>query len=332
MVSEQPVLSVLLPTDSLSTVRDSLECFRTQEDNEQLEIVIAAPVEARIDGSEPELAGFQHVQIVEIERRDWEAGDLTRLTKACARAVRVARGPLVVFAESHAFPRPGYVRALIRAHAEPWGAVGPSVSNANPSAVSWSSLFMDYGRWVDYAERGPKDDVPGHNSAYRRTALLALGPRLDDLLHANSVMHAELRAAGYELMMEPDAVVDHMNVSSFGWSMRERFQSGRNFAAVRCRDWPTHRRAAYTLGAPLIPPVRLWRTLREVRRARRSRQLPQILPVLLIALCFGAAGEATGYATGRSGETRLLCDIELHRTQYLKPSHRRRWQPALEPA
>ena len=55
-------------------------------------------------------------------------------------------------------------------------------------------------------------------------------------------------------------------------------------------------------------------------------------PVLLIALCFGAAGEATGYATGRPGGTRLLCDIELHRTRYLKRSQRRRWQPTLGPA
>ncbi len=219
------------------------------------------------------------------------------------RAVRAATAPLLLFAESHAYPRPGYVQALLKAHRERWVVVGPAIGNANPdSLVSWSSLFMDYGPWVDYAESGPMHDVPGHNSVYKRSILMALDSRMAELMTADSIMHGELRRAGYELAMEPEAVVDHLNVSGFYWALRERFQSGRAFGAVRARNWSPPRRLAYTLASPLIPFVRLRRMLSDIRRTGRSEQLlPQVLPVLTLSLFVSAAGEAVGYATPQEG-------------------------------
>ena len=318
MSIEPPVLSLLLVTDSLATVRTVLAAFLAQAGADRLEIVIAAPTDAGVTGAEPELQGFAWVQVVNLDSVD-------NLPAARVRAVRAATAPLLLFAESHAYPRAGYLKALVQAHREPWAIVGPAIGNANPaSLMSWTNLFMDYGPWVDYATRGPKHDVPGHNSVYKRSILIGLGPRLDELMTADTIMHGELRKAGHELAMEPAAVVDHLNVSDFYWALRERFQSGRAFATARSSHWSPLRRVAFTAASPLIPLVRLRRVLRDIRRTGRSRQLlPRLLPTLLLALSVSAAGEALGYALGRTGGCRLLYDMELHKTRYLGRSDRR---------
>lgn len=318
MTPLEPSLSILLVTDSLATVATVLSAFREQDGSEQLEVVIAAPRDAAITGDEPELDGFCRIQVVQVD-------DVSNMPAARVRAVRAATAPLLLFAESHAYPRPGYVRALLEAHRESWVVVGPAIGNANPeSLVSWSSLFMDYGPWVDYAKRGPMHDVPGHNSAYKRSVLLGLDSRMAELMTADSILHSELRRAGHELALEPDAVVDHLNVSGFYWALRERFQSGRAFGTVRSRDWSPPRRLAYTLGSPLIPFVRLRRMLSDIRRAGRSRQLlPQLLPVLTVSLLVSAAGEMVGYALRRKGSLELLYDMELHKTWYLGRADRK---------
>jgi len=321
MDANAPVVSILLPTDSLATVRSVLAEFRTQAGSERVELVLTVPRGTAVAGDEPELEGFGSVQIVEVEQA-WN------VPAARARAIRAARAPLVVFAETHSYPRPGYLQALVTAHENPWAVVGPVITNANPqSLVSWACLLLDYGPWLDRAERGPHDDVPGHNAAYKRDVLTALGARLDELVAADNLMHAELRAAGHELAMEPDAVVEHLNVSRFSAAMRERFEAGRNFAAIRARQWPRSRGLAYALGSPLIPIVRLRRALAHIRRvARSSELLPQLLPVLSAALVVSAAGEALGYAFRTPGNDALLFDLEMHKMRYLRRSDQELWE------
>ena len=70
---------------------------------------------------------------------------------------------------------------------------------------------------------------------------------------ADTIMHAEFRARGQELFLEPAARVDHLNVSRLRWALIERFESGRTFAGMRARGWSWPRRLAYALGSPLIP-------------------------------------------------------------------------------
>jgi hypothetical protein len=311
-VSASPAVSILLPTDSLATVRAVLAAFASQAGIEQAELVLAVPCASGVSGAEPELRCFCSVRVVEVDEA-WN------VPAARAAALRAAGAPVVVFAETHAYPRPGYLRALLAAHEQGWTVVGPAIANANPaSLVSWALLYLDYGRWVEPVRPGAYDDVPGHNAAYKRAALLALGASLDGLMPADNLMHRELRARGHRLAMEPEAVVDHVNVSSFKPALRERFHAGRVFAMFRARDWPPYRRLAYTLGSPAIPLVRLSRTLSNMRRTGRSRQLlPRILPVLTAALLASAAGEAIGYTLRRPGDRRTLYNMELRKLDYL---------------
>ena len=78
------------------------------------------------------------------------APGLDSLERARLTGIQEARAPLVAFVETHSYQEQGWARALVEAHGEPWGAVGPSVTNANPTgAISWAGLFLDYGEWLE---------------------------------------------------------------------------------------------------------------------------------------------------------------------------------------
>jgi len=314
-LSEPPEISVLLPTDSFETVEKILACLRAQPRAGNLEIVLVAPPTAGLEDGDARVHGFAGVRVI-------EAPDVAALPQARARALRAASAALVLFAETHAYPNAEYLDRLVEAHAGgPWPVVGPAIGNANPgSLMSWASLLMDYGRWVHAEERGAIEDVPGHNSVYKRDRLLELND-LDELMTADTIMHAELRARGHELYLEPDARVDHLNVSQFRWALVERFESGRTFAGMRARGWALPRRLAYALGSPLIPLVRFRRIRRYLGRCRDAPSLVRLGPALGLALGVSAFGEFVGYLLGR-GKTANLYDMELHKVRYVRRRER----------
>jgi hypothetical protein len=314
--SPPPELSVILVTDRLATIRKTLVHFRAQDGSDRLEIVIAALKETAPEEDADELRGFGSVKILRVD-------DISEMPLVRAAAVQIASGALVVFAESHAYPRPGYVDAVLRAHREERrAAVGPSMANANGgSLVSWVGLFLDYGPWVANRYRCAAEDVPGLNSAYQRKLLLEFGDDLAAQLRAATLMHYELRARGYELYLEPDAVCDHLNSSRLLWSVAEHFQSGRKFAGQRSRRWPWRRRLLFAGGSPLIPAVRLRRVLRQVRRTGHAELLPGLLAPLALVLAASALGELVGYVSG-PGQSQLLFRMELFKSLYTRPSDR----------
>ena len=82
--------------------------------------------------------------------------------------------------------------------------------------------------------------------------------------------HADLRARGHLLYLEPAAKTYHLNVS-LPWSwLEERLVGGRSFAAARSHEWSIPQRAAYALASPLIPFVRFGRILKDMRRSRSA--------------------------------------------------------------
>jgi Glycosyl transferase family 2 len=316
MASVPAEISVVLVTDGLATLRKTLAYLRAQAGADRMEIVIVATRPEDIPLTAPELEKFAQVQVLPIE-------DVSSPPSARAKAVRAATAPLVLFAETHSYPRPGYIETLVRAHHQgPWAAVGPSMGNANPdSALSWANLMLDYGRWVPDDQRGVIDDVPGHNAAYKRAALLEFGDDLPRQLRADSIMHRELRERGHELYFESAARTDHLNVSLFRWSVVERFFASRHFAGLRARGWSLPRRLLYIVGAPLIPAVRLRRILDFVRRSEEAPPLRRLLPALGFTLTASALGEAVGYAAG-PGRGGFSYEIELYRSRFVRPEDR----------
>jgi hypothetical protein len=281
---------VLVTPDYYQTVARTISALRAQSHAEQLELVLVAPDLKLVDLPAKEQRGFGAVRFVQI-------GDVKRFAAAQAAGVRAATAEVVVFAEDHAFPQPGWADALIAAHRGPWTVVGPAVLNANPESVtSWADFLLGYGRWRVPVAAGSTGHVPGHNSSYKRDALLSYGSDLTEWLQAPALLHADLAARGLQLYLEPAAMVSHTNFSSTRVWLRTRFHAGRAFAAARARRWTMARRVMHAMATPLVPFVRVARIFHESRRQDQPAGFfLRIAPLLWFGLALDAFGEFIGY-------------------------------------
>jgi hypothetical protein len=303
----KPALSVIIVTpDSYDTIRNLMGALRAQTAREALELVIVAPAASALSSGMAELDGFCGYCIVEV-------GIVRTVAEAKAVGVRHATAPVVVMTEDHSLPAPGWAQALIDAHGQGFEAVGPAVENGNPeSLISWADFIIGYGPWFDPPAAGEVEDLPGHNSSYKRELLLEYKGRLVDMLAAESTMHQELRAHGRRLYLEPRARTFHANFTRLLPWMFYLLRSGRMYAAQRAESWSPARRGAFGAGSFLIPLVRLRRLLPGVRRSC-PELMPRVLAPLLFALIVDAAGQCMGYSfgAGRAGEK--LARLEFHR-------------------
>jgi hypothetical protein len=308
----------VLVTDVWATIEKTVEHLRRQTARDRLELVVVAPEESELVVDEAAVGdlggGCQVVRVPEIRSLSW----------ARAPGVRAARAPIVVFGESHSYPEERWAEALLDAHRGPWAAVGPQVRNANPEArLSWVNLFLDYGPWLGPTSGGELGDLPGHNSAYKKVALLELGDDLSELLEAETLMHVALRRRGHRLYQEPGAILYHLNVTRVSAWLQERFQTGRRFGGARGHEWALWRRVAYALGSPLIPFVRLPRLLRDRARIGAREELSGwAFPLLLVALVVSAFGEFVGYLFGSGDSMYELSEIELHKERFISRRER----------
>lgn len=243
-----------------------------------------------------------------------------------AAGVRAAHAPIVALGEDHAFPERGWAQALLARHAAGWTAVGPAVRNANPATVvSWCDFLAGYGPWMAPARGGEREMLPGHNTSYRRDALVALGDRLEEGLAVEAVMQRDLPSgAAGRLCVEPGAVTHHVNFAIRRSYLRAAYLGGRTFAAARSRDWRTPRRLVYSAAAALIPLIRLVRIVRRLEAPHRA-QLPlvRVVPALLVGLAVDAAGQAVGSARGAPPSvTAELAELEFDRWRHVPPSDR----------
>jgi hypothetical protein len=309
-------MSVVLPADSYATIRDTLAALRAQSVRHRLELVIVAQSADGLGSPNGATDGFGAVKVAQI-------ADLYPLPQARAHGVLAASAPVVLFAESHCYPAPRHCEALLDAHRGPWAAVGPAIGNANPDTMrSWAALYMDYGPWVDAARAGEVDNLPGHNSSYKRSVLVDYGDCLEAMMESSLARQADLRSRGHRLYLEPGARTHHLNVTRSLLWIEERYVGGRAFAAARSGPWSRMRRVLYAAGSPLIPAVRMRRILGDVRRSGNGRLLPRLLPALALGLAIGAVGEGVGYARGAGGALRRLNEMELHKVRCVRQADR----------
>lgn len=323
MTTSAALTLITLVNGGYAQARPILNHVRRQSCVHMIELVMVTPSRTQFQADEAELAVFHSYQIVEM--------DVRRSTpEARAAGVRQAHAPIVAFVEEHSFPAPGWAEALIQAHQGPWAAVGPVIANANPdSLVSWANLAIEYGPWLDHTPAGVRDHLPGHNSSYKRDVLLAYGERLPAMFDAESVLHWDLRAQGYQLYLEPRARTYHINISAFMPSLILRFYGGRLFAAARSRQWTWPRRLLYLAAGQLIPVVRLIRTARWLLQpGRPGHRLPRLLPVIALFLIVDGIGEMLGYALGMGSAMSTISDMEFDRQRYLTPTDRQGGGPA----
>lgn len=317
-----PALSVVLAcTDDGASVRTTVGHLAAQTIAPRIELVVVRGAGA----GAPRPAGaaaFAAYRILEVDRVD-------SVARANAAGIRAARAPVVALAEDHCFPEPGWAEALVAAHEGPWAAVGPAIANANPgAAVSWADFVIGYGPWAEPVAPGEAAFLPGHNSSYKREALLAYGDRLEGMLEAETVLHLDLRSRGHRLLLCPEARARHVNFSLLRSWLRVQVHNGRTFAAVRAEGWTPRRRALYAAASPLIPPLRLARCLPVVRRVRPAHpRAVRALPLMAVGLVLDGAGQMLGYARGPGRSPGALARYEFRRIDHVRRADRAAFAP-----
>lgn len=304
-----PAMSVILVTDVFENIRRPFNHLAAQTIRDRLELVIVTPTNEALtfDSSK-----FASVRIIKVE-------SIKSMPAARARGVREATAPIVAFVETHSFPAPEWAEALLERYSGGWSVVGPMVVNANPkSIISRANYALDYGRWSVPSAGGETDILPGHNSSYKRSILLSLGQKLDEVLEAEFALHWDLHAQGYRLYLEPRARILHLNITAPRSWIAERIHAGRLMAGIRSQNWSPARRMIYFAGAPLIPFVRLARLLRDSVRSHQEKKLDLIVaPALMVSLAVSAFGEMIGYGFGSGDALAAIFDMEIHREAHI---------------
>ena len=314
---KSPSLSVILATPGVyATIRKTIQHLLSQTIRHQLEVVIVATSRAHLQLEDEELAPFCSSQVVEL-------GSMRSIGNANAAGIRRAKAQIVALAEDHCFPDPQWAERLIAAHQGPWAAVGPGVRNANPNtAVSWADLFIGYGPWLTPTPSREAEFLPGHNTSYKRDVLLEYENQLDSMMQAETVLHWDLREKGHRLYMESAASVAHTNFSLWSSWIPAQFYNGRLFAGIRARQKPPSWRMAFTLGAPLIPAVRLWRIWAGLSSQELKVRFLRCLHTLTIGLVLDGVGQMIGYAIGVGNALEKVAQYEADRFQHIRKQDR----------
>lgn len=308
--ASQPLLSVLCVTpDTLATLEPLFRALVEQTIATQLEIVLVAPAGAI---NEPLPFASNAFNIV---TRVTGAPDATNPVLR-ASAVRSARAAYIAFTEDHCFPEPGWAEALVEALDSGAMGAGPIMVSANPSnAVSRANFLLEYGPWSHVGAAGRVRHLPGHNSAYRRDVLVALGTELDHVLELESPWLWQQSQAGATLLCVEKARSHHFNYSVLAPALPLRFYGGRVFGSNRAKEWSLLKRVLWVGALPLIIAVRWKRALEQAGKFMPSQPLlfHAVVPLLLSA---DSLGEVTGYLFGAGDATHQISGLEYHRGRF----------------
>ena len=204
----------------------------------------------------------------------------------------------VVVTEDHCVAMPHWPRALLDELDDPTvvAAAGPVHDVRRGGVWDRAAFLVDYAAFEQDA--GPARDaraLPGMNTAYRRAALTRLAESEPDRLDAPwEHAHGELAKHG-RLRWVPSSPIGHDKGFSAAHALRQRFASGRSFAARRARGLPGVARAAWAGAAVVVP-------LLGASRLRESGVSPMVFathgPAIGALLVAGGIGEAVGALLG----------------------------------
>ncbi|HYO46174.1 MAG TPA: glycosyltransferase [Gemmatimonadota bacterium] len=313
-----PLLSaIVVAPEGWPPVRNTVRHLAAQSIADQIEIVLVVPRGFAFDTDAAALDGFSGWRVAEVD-------GIVGGAAGYAAGVRAASAPFVVLTEDHCYPEPGWAEALIGAYDDRTAVVGPVVAHANEGgAIAWADYLLGYGPWLDPTPGGDVEYLPGHNSSYRRSALLPYEPDLDRWLEAESVLHWDMREKGWRLVLEPKARTHHFSFSRPSSWLKSTFLQSRAFAGRRTREAGLAKRLFWVAACPLIPAVRLRRCVRDSRRSAAGPSLVRTLPALTALLAVSALGEAVGYALGEGDAPQQVTRYEFRRDLHVSDRDRR---------
>jgi glycosyltransferase involved in cell wall biosynthesis len=220
--------------------------------------------------------------------------------------VRQARADIVVTTEDHCLVAADWYEQILQAHRESRdAAIGGAVENGScERLVDWAAYICEYGKFMRPFPARIETDLPGPNVSYKRWILEETSGDLLDRGVWENVLHARLAARGQTLRLDPSLIVYHAKRFGLAEFLGQRYHFGRSFAAGRVAGAPLATRVFFTVAAPLLPPLFLWRYARWVLGKRRFvGEFVKCLPLLALFAMTWSAGECLGYALGDGGSS-----------------------------
>lgn len=210
-----------------------------------------------------------------------------------------ARGDVVALTEDDCVVDTQWCGAVIRAHREPWVAVGGAVEPGEYTrARDWAVYFFEYGRFMLPFDQHESSVLPGNNVSYKRRALGETDLVQTEGFYDVSV-HEAWRRQGLPMLITPALRVTNQNAWPRSYVTINPFHHGRGFAARRVAGQSWQRRVLLALLAPLLPILQVYRVIRlTAARGRLIAQLVRAIPWFVVFGTSWAAGELVGYLFG----------------------------------
>jgi glycosyltransferase involved in cell wall biosynthesis len=282
----------------------------------------AASIGAAIAAVQAQAAGDMEVEIVVVDDGSSDdtvpraaaagarvlsvSGDRAGGNPAAARnlGASVSRGDPIVFLDADCTPLPGWLNAILAAHARGATMVGGSLDL--PPGLSPSARCDYYCSWYLVHSRRPAGVVPHHpppNLSVRRDAFLSTSgfTERQPFSYTNEERHwqAELRARGHAIWFEPAARAYHWNRPGFGNMLRRNYRWA--YTAVQAKHETQSARLAWLYRLPWLVvlvslPLAVAQTLFIAWCWLRTRRLEPL--VMLPAIFATRLAYATGMSVG----------------------------------
>ncbi len=235
-------------------------------------------------------------------------------------AVVAAKASVVAFLEDHCLAEPHWAEVLAGCIEQGWTGVGCEMYNANKSAgISQAVGLMNYGVYLAPAVRVETYLIPGHNGAYLRSALMALGDDLPVFLRSDTALNEALARRGGRLLLEPRAKVAHANETSLAAILAGYYYNTRAMVATRSQQfgWGAGQRWARILLWWAVPVIRLARLYTAVIRSRSDLIWPTMVwtPVMALAWLSTGIGQAVALVFGIGDADRKFLEYEAYQVR-----------------
>jgi len=213
-----------------------------------------------------------------------------------ALGIRQSVGEIVAITTAHCVPDKTWLSEIAKAHQDPTPAIGGAIENG-PSArpVDWAIYFCRYSPYMLPFPQDFAPEIAGDNASYKRDYLNRFQHAWQDGFWEPAV-HAELKKAGFRLLLVPSIIIHHRRSFGFLGFMKQRFQHGMKFGQERASRFSLLERMLYLAFSPAIPLIFLARISYQV--VRKRRHLGKLLiasPLLVLFLLSWSFGELLGY-------------------------------------
>ena len=295
VTTNQPKISVVVASHNAgATIEECLAALIDQRPEDGVEIMV---VDNSSDGTNRIIKRrFPDIKLVTMPPSAlipelWGAG------------IRQSAADIVAITTAHFVPDKDWLSQILKAHEAPVPAIGGAIENDKSArVVDWAIYFCRYSPYMLPFKEDFVAEIAGDNASYKREYI-------DRFQHVwrsgfwEPAVHAELKKAGFQLLLAPSIVIHHKRSFDFWRFMKQRFQHGMQFGGERASRFSIPKRTLHIVLSPAIPLMFLARITRQIlSKQRHLGKLLVAFPILVLFLLAWTFGELIGYLRGPIAE------------------------------